>query len=165
MKRLLLVFLVMTFALTVHTHVTKRNESDEDNSDEDDEEEEGGLKGLMLKTKNMTMKVPFVGELTGDTIGKLIDGYELIQRLTNGAVGRILGGAFPCTISLDSFACTGHTVGQDFASIAEAILNSFPSVLVPSFLKTSIIMMIQMFIEPTIDVFFGGIAKPEATQG
>ncbi|CAD6233941.1 GSCOCG00007418001-RA-CDS [Cotesia congregata] len=165
MKRLLLVFLVMTFALTVHAHVIKRDESEEEeDKDDDDGEEEEGLKGLMLKSKTMSMKVPLVGELTGDTIGKLIDGYEALQLLTDGAVGRLLGGAFPCTVSLDSFACTGHTAGKDLAYIIEKLLNPIPWVFFPDLAKNFVVLMIQVFVEPMIDVLLGGIAKPEAIQ-
>lgn len=147
--------------------MTKRDKSGEDKDDDEhgDEEVEGGLKGLMLRIKGMSMKVPLVGELTGDTIGKFIDGYEAIQLLTDGAVGRLLGGAFPCTVALDSFACTGHTVGKDLAYVIETLLDPLPSLLFPGFAKTFIVMMIEMFVEPTIDVIFGGITKPEAIQG
>ncbi|KAG8040961.1 hypothetical protein G9C98_001949 [Cotesia typhae] len=166
MKRLLLVFLVMTLAFAVHAHVTKRDESGEDKDDKDDDgDEEGGLKGLMLRIKAMWMKVPLFGELVGDTIGKLIDGYEVLQLWTDGAVGRLLGGAFPCTVALDSFACTGHTADKDLAYVIKTLMDSLPSLFFPGFAKTIIIMMIQIFIEPTIDVLFGGIAKPEAIQG
>ncbi|XP_057330863.1 uncharacterized protein LOC130671159 [Microplitis mediator] len=154
MKRLLLIFFVLTVVISAHAGLVKREE----------ESVEGGLTGLMQKIKNFAMKLPFVGELIGDTIGKLIDWYEKLQEMTDGAIGRLLGGAFPCTLTLDSFACSGTTLGDNLSTMVGKMLKPLPSMFFPDGLKDIIEWSIDFFVEPVLDVVFGGVTKPEAAQ-
>lgn len=130
----------------------------------EEESVEGGLTGLMQKIKNLSMKIPLVGELIGDTIGKLIDGYEKAQQMTDGAIGRLLGGAFPCTLTLNSFACTGTTLGENLSTMVESLIKPLPSIVLPDTIKKFIVFCVDFFVEPALDVIFGGVEQPEAAQ-
>ncbi|XP_034940554.1 uncharacterized protein [Chelonus insularis] len=129
--------------------------------DEDDDDENGGLTGMVVGVVDFTRELPLVGGIFGAGIDTVTGIYQGAQDVTDGAVGRILGGAFPCTISLESgLVCSGTTVNSKLSDLVKTLMDPIPGIVMPQFIKNFITFVINLLAEPTLDVIFGGVPLP-----
>lgn len=102
-------------------------------------------------------KIPLVGGEIAKFmrwILKLVDVFEIG---TNGALARLLGGALPCTVSLSGTYCSGLVTNGGFGKVLMSALDGVPSIILPGFVKSLMMLMIEMLADPIVDVLFGGV--------
>ncbi|KAK0086279.1 hypothetical protein PV325_003425 [Microctonus aethiopoides] len=114
-------------------------------------------KSILDTLKDFLGGLPIVGGLISDAIQKIQDIYNKLQELTNGAFGRLLGGAFPCTIAIGTgVTCTGVTTQSSLSDLFKDLLEPLPSLMLPDFVKKIIYMSADGLLVPLVDVLFGG---------
>ncbi|XP_015109819.1 uncharacterized protein LOC107036391 [Diachasma alloeum] len=115
--------------------------------------------GIIGTTQNVVEKIPLLGGPLSSGIQKGVDGWHYSQDLTNGAIGRVLGGAFPCTLDLDSFRCSGVSTTSDISDLIESILDPIPWVMLPGPFKSLIVFLVDASWAPFMDLLFGGVKQ------
>ncbi|XP_063983394.1 uncharacterized protein LOC135165734 [Diachasmimorpha longicaudata] len=113
--------------------------------------------GIIGTTQGVLEKIPLIGGTLSGGIQKGVDGWHYSQDLTNGAIGRVLGGAFPCTLDLDSFKCTGVSTTSDVSDLVENILDPIPGLMLPGPFKSLIVFLVDLSWAPLMDLLFGGV--------
>ncbi|KAF7995579.1 hypothetical protein HCN44_006686 [Aphidius gifuensis] len=117
-------------------------------------------KSMMDSIKDMLSGIPGIGGMLADGVQKMQDVYNKIQELTNGAFGRVLGGALPCTAYLDEgIKCSGVSTKSSWTDITRSLLDPIPPLMIPGFVKSLIYMMMDSMAAPMMDVLFGGVKK------
>ncbi|XP_015604243.1 uncharacterized protein LOC107272045 [Cephus cinctus] len=126
----------------------------------DSNESSNNLADAIGSIVNVVTDIPLIGPLIEDLLNEtsnLLTDFELI---TNGALGRILGGTVPCTLSIeDGLVCSGVDASNGgVGKIIMEMIDSIPGLILPSFVKKLIGLFINAVIDPTFDVTFGGIS-------
>ncbi|XP_012250913.2 uncharacterized protein LOC105683119 isoform X1 [Athalia rosae] len=149
MKKLLslLIFVVLTMeCATAKSLQTKRDA---------DAAQEGGLTGLLTRLIGTVQDLPIIGNL----VSAMINLLTAVQEITNGALGRLLGGLLPCVLGDDTapgWTCNGVDEYHGFSSFVEKLLDEFPPVSPPKLLKDPIVSLLRRLVDPMTNSIFGG---------
>ena len=112
---------------------------------------------LINNVKNMLGALPVFGDSIVVCIDSMFSAFNIFEMATNDAVARFLGGALPCTVRMNGTECSGLSNNGGFAKVLNNVLDSVPELLLPNFAKSLIRLGIQLFVDPTMDVLFGGV--------
>ncbi|KAJ8681896.1 hypothetical protein QAD02_017688 [Eretmocerus hayati] len=107
-------------------------------------------------------KVPLFGRYFEENFEKFIEGLTRLDKMTNGVISRILGGALPCEVSVPKgIVCSGVS-REGVYSLIEDMMNDIPGIILPGPTKMLILASIRMLINPMADFLFGGL--PQSSQ-